>query len=198
MKLLLMYMVQFGWSGRTADFSAAFPHATLDKPVYVMEPLSVAADPRARRLWKLNRALYGLRIAPKKWHAHLSRVLQEEFNLKESISDPSIYYNADMIVYVHVDDLFVVAKEATATSVFEAVQRLMHLKLGPWIPKTPTIFVGKMIRYLADEQRIEMWHTPQYLDNIVEVLEFGGRCNPLTTVGFADVKPISTCSSPSS
>jgi hypothetical protein len=54
----------------------------------------------------LIKSLYGLRRAPKIWRETLYAVLKE-FGLCESTVDGSILLGVDLIVYVYVDDLFV-------------------------------------------------------------------------------------------
>ena len=62
-----------GWSIGTADFATAFLNAHLDDQedgVYIVKPPQYLVelgleDPKT--YWKLNRAMYGLRKAPKKW-----------------------------------------------------------------------------------------------------------------------------------
>ena len=70
---MLNIMLQRGWRGRVGDLTAAFLNAAVDETVVVRPPKVVHyASPT---LWKLEKALYGLRKAPILWHKCLASLL---------------------------------------------------------------------------------------------------------------------------
>jgi hypothetical protein len=74
-------------------------------------------------LCRLDKALYGLKKAPRSWHACLSSVLTD-LGFTPSTADTSLFIlrHPDIILYllVYVDDIIVVSSSATATD------RLVH------------------------------------------------------------------------
>ena len=66
LKLLLTLASSFNWTVTCADISTAFLHALITgEEILVIPPLEYY--PEGKTLWKLKRALYGLRNAPRLW-----------------------------------------------------------------------------------------------------------------------------------
>jgi hypothetical protein len=89
-----------------ADVSTAFLHAPVqdnDEGVYV-EPPPEYYD--GTTIWKLKRAMYGLRSSPKAWQNYLTEQLQE-LGCTRLQSDASVYYHKDThtTILAYVDDL---------------------------------------------------------------------------------------------
>ena len=83
------------------DISATFLHALITgEDIFVIPPLDFY--PHGGVLWKLRRALYGLRNAPRLWQDHFKRMK----------SDPNLYAHNSKKLYVlcYVDDLMVSAR----------------------------------------------------------------------------------------
>ena len=84
------------------DVHTAFLHADVDQHLFA-EPSEpdewYGAGLKEDEVWKLNKALYGYRRAPKLWHQHLVSVL-ESLNYHPLLTDPSCFPN----IFVHVDD----------------------------------------------------------------------------------------------
>ncbi len=70
-----MVSLKKGWVTFTCDFPTAFLHAALPlaAPVYKRPPAEIQ---RPSVLWRLNKALYGLRRNPQIWQEHLVRVYE--------------------------------------------------------------------------------------------------------------------------
>ena len=75
-----------------ADVSTAFLHAELrsENPIFMYPPVEFYPDAGKRAIWQLQRAMYGLRSAPRDWHDHFACILH---NLKyhRLQSDPNLY-----------------------------------------------------------------------------------------------------------
>ena len=95
-------------------------------------------------VWKLNKAIYGLRSSPKACQTHPADVLQQ-LGLQRSTAEPNIYYTQQRSAYilVYVDDLLLLGDEATVNKIFEAIQQ--HLLLRP----TGTLTVGNTVSFLG-------------------------------------------------
>ena len=74
LKILLLLALLYGHTVRFADVSTAFLHATLDYDVFVVPPKEYY--PAGDVLWKLRKAMYGLRTALKVWQDHYAEVMR--------------------------------------------------------------------------------------------------------------------------
>ena len=86
LKTLLTLAVARGWHVTLADVSTAFLHASMDGEVLVLPP--VEYYPSGDVVWKLKRALYGLKNAPKLWQQHLASTLESK-GFQRMKSDPN-------------------------------------------------------------------------------------------------------------
>ena len=108
LRMALYLSVRLRWSVCAGDFSTAFLHADIAEtdPQYIQPCAPVA---RPGEVWKLRKALYGLRVAPKLFQDHLTKMFGE-LGLKRSVTDPSVYFGKDasgkldVLIVNHVDD----------------------------------------------------------------------------------------------
>ena len=90
------------------DVHTAFLHADVDQDVFAEPPEPdewYDAGLKEDEVWRLNKALYGYRKAPKLWHKHLVSIL-ESLNYHPLLTDPSCFRNdeTNTKIFVHVDD----------------------------------------------------------------------------------------------
>ena len=93
------------------DFKTAFLNGELEERVYIQQPPGYETG---NKVCRLNRALYGLRQAPRSWYTKLDKELQL-IGFKASDADPGLYisYRKDCKVYilVYVDDILIAAPD---------------------------------------------------------------------------------------
>jgi hypothetical protein len=70
-RLLLALAAQQGWSAHHMDVKSAFLNGILEEEVYVVQPPGFIVDGQEHRVYKLKKALYGLRQAPRDWNTKL-------------------------------------------------------------------------------------------------------------------------------
>ena len=91
------------------DCKAAYIHATLDQPVFVVQPPGHEDPEHPRWVLKLNKALYGLKQAGNAWQKHLRTILSE-VGARTIAADPACYMLREgkgwIIIPTHVDDIF--------------------------------------------------------------------------------------------
>ena len=94
-----------GYRLRQADISAAYLQSPIDDDVYVRPPPDPRIDPtlRKNKVWKLKKAMYGLRKSPKYWHTTVTNAMRN-FGLQPTSFDPCIFSCQGLIVGVWVDD----------------------------------------------------------------------------------------------
>ena len=97
------------WLIFTFDITATFLHAIInpgDDPIFVWPPEE--SSPLNKLLWRLKRALYGLRTAPRAWQKCFAEELQK-LGFRRLKSDGNIYVHMifTIIIFVYVDDFMV-------------------------------------------------------------------------------------------
>ncbi|AAF32440.1 hypothetical protein; 74056-75837 [Arabidopsis thaliana] len=109
-RLLINLAASHGWEIHHLDVKTAFLHGELKETVYVYQPEGFERKGSEDKVYKLNKALYGLRQAPRAWNNKLNHILVELQFLKCS-KEPSVYrkeVSKDLLlIAIYVDDLFV-------------------------------------------------------------------------------------------
>ncbi|KAI9037493.1 uncharacterized protein KD926_000288 [Aspergillus affinis] len=144
------------------DAVNAFLNALLDEAVYTRTPEGFHTK---GKIWKLRKALYGLRKSPRLWQRALATTLLR-FGLIPVPEEQCLFVNEYMIVLVYVDDILVInlptpeAREA-AKRFKEALAEEYELRnMGEvgW-------FLG--VRIIRDRPRRKLWLCQDaYLENI--------------------------------
>jgi hypothetical protein len=128
------------------DVRTAFLYGTLEDEVYMVQPPGFSAPGREHLVWKLKRALYGLRQSPRRWYNRIDTYLRS-ISMTRSTSDYNMYHvgtgTQKIILVVYVDDLFI-------TGVDDA--RISWLK-GKLKTEFDITDLGQVTRYLGVEFR---------------------------------------------
>ena len=125
-RLVAYTAAKAGWDVLIGDVKTAFLHATLPEHVYVLPPPNLRQE---GRVWRLNKALYGLRRSPQLWQEHLAGCL-DRAGFKRCKADPTLYVHREhgWILTAHVDDLFISAPKDEHEKVKEALTNEMVVK----------------------------------------------------------------------
>lgn len=121
-RLLVGIAAAKGWEVHHLDVKTAFLHGELKETVYVTQPEGFEVRGSEKKVYKLNKALYGLRQAPRAWNHKLNQILLE-LGFRKCSKEPSVYRkNVDnqlLIVAVYVDDLYVTGSSENVIEVFK-------------------------------------------------------------------------------
>ena len=111
----------------TADISSAFLQAPIpsEELVLVRPPPELEQNPDV--LWRLKKALYGLKTSPKLWQQHLASKL-EELGLRKNKADPCIFMGEKLLVMTYVDDLLIVGEQQERESFIAKLSAHFPLK----------------------------------------------------------------------
>ena len=159
LRILLILSLVNHWDVVTADISSAFLQAPIPEGelVLVKPPPELEQNPDV--LWKLRKALYGLKTSPKLWQQHLSSKL-EELGLRKNRADPCIFMGEKLLVMTYVDDLLIVGEKQEQESFLAKLSAQFPLKHQTKLDaKTPLTFLGKLVEYNAQEHSISL-HLP--------------------------------------
>ena len=164
-RLILALATSMNLHLRGADIKTAFLYAEQIRKVYCKPPKGADCDDD--EVWVLNRALYGLKDAPLRWHETLSRYLKS-IGMKQSRSDPCLFYKKDSIGYcfmtITVDDLLI-----ATTTTDQATELITKLKEKFKITDLgePECIIGIHINYNMRE-RTRRLNQELYIQTIAE------------------------------
>jgi hypothetical protein len=92
------------------DVRTAFLYGILEEEVYMDQPPGFIRHGQEHLVWKLNRALYGLRQSPRRWYERINSYLTS-IGMTRSGSDYNMYHIGEghnkIVLVVYVDDLFI-------------------------------------------------------------------------------------------
>jgi transposase InsO family protein len=105
-RMMLAKAVQEKWSIKQLDVPTAFLNGELNVEVYIKPPQGVSTNVE---VFKLNKALYGLREAPKCWNQRFDDFAVSN-GLDRSRNDFCLYTGKDIWLLIFVDDILVAGK----------------------------------------------------------------------------------------
>jgi hypothetical protein len=109
-RLLLAVAAHQGWQVHHMDVKSAFLNGELLEEVYVSQPPGFVDDNHKNKVYRLHKALYGLRQAPRAWNAKLNSSLLS-LGFHRSSSEHGVYTRTRggrrLTVGVYVDDLII-------------------------------------------------------------------------------------------
>jgi hypothetical protein len=162
-RFLLLKAAECGWPVMLGDVSTAFLHAPLgpDDHVYLQPPPNKRT---AGVVWRLHKALYGLRSAPRLFQEHMAHVLEQE-GFRRGVADPQLYWHSatGALVSIHADDILVTAKREDMLNIQALMTKQLVIKWAEEITETT------WVRYLGREWRrtsrgYEVRLPPHYVD----------------------------------
>lgn len=143
-RLLLALAAKSEWEVHHLDVKTAFLNGEISEDVYVSQPGGFEKEGQRNKVYKLMKALYGLRQAPRAWYAKLNACL-ESLGFKRCPSEHAVYTRKEgennLIVAVYVDDLLVTGSDV---SMIESFKKQMSQKFE-------MTDMGKLSYYLGVE-----------------------------------------------
>ena len=137
-----------GHEAFVADYTQAFLNAEVreGEQLHVQPPegwnLKSLTDGR-RVVWRVCKAMLGLRTSPRRWQEHLSGKLKERGFVQDEL-DPCLPVSAepDTCIAVHVDDMLAVGPNELTKSLLQELSKDMTMRWGMVIDK-PQEFLGR-------------------------------------------------------
>ena len=182
MRLLLFMALVRNWGITPGDVSTAFLHAAMSGEVFVWPRKEFY--PNGGCLWKLKKAMYGLRQAPKLWQEHFAEVMTSRMGFRRCKSDPNLYCHESGKLYVlaYIDDLLVVGTDEMRKDFTSKLSEEVLLKeTGNLVPGTEHTFLGRRLRHNGDS--IDVCMSQNYIDAILDLY------------GMQNAKPVATTGS---
>ncbi|KAJ9535705.1 LOW QUALITY PROTEIN: hypothetical protein OSB04_un001143 [Centaurea solstitialis] len=176
-RLFLAYASFKNFKVYQMDVKSAFLYGKIEEEVYVCQPPGFEDLRYPDRVYKLNKALYGLHQAPRAWYDTLSTyLLENEFT--RGVIDKTLFIKREkqkiLLVQIYVDDIIFGSTKSSMCTEFED---LMHKKFKMSAMGELTFFLGLQV---AQKENGIFIHQSKYVKDI------------LHKFGFSDVKPAST------
>ncbi|KAJ9530444.1 hypothetical protein QJQ45_012421 [Haematococcus lacustris] len=181
-RIVLSVAAARGWELQQLDVETAFLNAPVDegRQVFCEQPPGFEAGQGL--VCQLQKAVYGLRQAPRAWYQHLAQQLQQ-LNFSPSAADPCLFSldspGPEVHLLVYVDDIILASPDAAAiTAVKEQLRQVFSLHdLGP-----VASFLGMRIMrdQAAGTLRLDQ---QQYVEQLLQrfgLAEANGRQLPLS------------------
>lgn len=156
-RILLSVAVQNGWNVAQIDVPTAFLNSKLEEDVYIQTPKGVRSKTTTM---KLNRALYGLRGAPKAWNNKFNDVMKS-LGLRRSKHDFCLYCKKDLYLVVFVDDAIITGDDRQIEQLLVDLHRELKIKI---LDSTAT-FLGMQIQQREDGLKISQ---PKMVSKLLE------------------------------
>ncbi|GKC38446.1 putative ribonuclease H-like domain-containing protein [Tanacetum coccineum] len=133
------------------DVKSVFLYENIEEEVYVCQPLGFEDPDFPDRVYKVEKALYGLHQAPRAWYETFSTyLLNNEF--QRGKIDKTLFikrHKGDILqVQVYVDDIIF---GSTKKELCNAFEKLMHEKFQMSSVQELTFFLGLQVQQKKDE-----------------------------------------------
>ncbi|GJT80404.1 putative ribonuclease H-like domain-containing protein [Tanacetum coccineum] len=141
-RLFLAYASFMGFIVYQMDVKSAFLYGTIEEEVYVCQPPGFEDPQFPDKVYKVEKALYGLHQAPKAWYETLSTYLIEN-GFRRGTIDKTLFIKKDkgdiLLVQVYVDDIIF---GSTKKSLCDEFEQMMHKKFQMSSMGELTFFLG--------------------------------------------------------
>lgn len=118
-RVVFTLAVHSNWTIRQLDVSNAFLHGVIEEEVYMRQPQGYKSATHPHYVCKLQKALYGLRQAPRAWFSLFSGFLLQQ-GFTNSKADSSLFtFKSDQgvtLVLVYVDDILITGSDTSDIS----------------------------------------------------------------------------------
>ncbi|GJV03065.1 putative ribonuclease H-like domain-containing protein [Tanacetum coccineum] len=151
------------------DVKSAFLYGTIEEEVYVCQPPSFEDPQFPNKVYKVDKALYGLHQAPRAWYETLSTYLIEN-GFRRGIIDKTLFIKKDkgdiLLVQVYVDDIIFGSTKKSLCTKFES---LTHKKFHMSYMGELTFFLGLQVKQKDDGIFISQ---DKYVADILKKFDF--------------------------
>nr|GEW27519.1 copia protein [Tanacetum cinerariifolium] len=163
-KIFLAFASFMGFIVYQMDVKSAFLYGIIEEVVYVSQPLSFIDRQFSNKVYKVEKALYGLHQAPRAWYETLSTFLLQNGYRRGTINK-TLFIKKDkddiMLVQVYIDDIII---GSTKKSLYDEFEALMHKRFQMSSIGELTFFLG-----LQESSKLERIEDIDADDNITLV-----------------------------
>ncbi|GJU17606.1 putative ribonuclease H-like domain-containing protein [Tanacetum coccineum] len=144
-RLFLAYASYMGFTVYQMDVKSAFLYGTIDEEVYVMQPPGFEDPEFPDKVYRVEKAMYGLHQAPRAWYGTMSKYLLAN-GFQRGTIDQTLFIRKHkgefLLVQVYVDDIIFGSSNPKLCREFED---LMHDKFKMSAMGELTFFLGLQV-----------------------------------------------------
>nr|GEU43057.1 retrovirus-related Pol polyprotein from transposon TNT 1-94 [Tanacetum cinerariifolium] len=163
------------------DVKSAFLYGNIKEEVYVCQPLRFKDPDFPDRVYKVEKALYGLHEAPRAWYETLSTYLLDN-GFQRGMIHKTLFIKKDksdiLLVQVYVD---VIIFGSTKKEMCTEFEKMKHKKFQMSSVRELTFFLGLQVKQQEDEIFISQ---EKYVNEILNKFGFSNvkiACTPMET-----------------
>ncbi|GJV55914.1 putative ribonuclease H-like domain-containing protein [Tanacetum coccineum] len=168
-RLFLAYASFMNFIVYQMDVKSAFLYGTIEEEVYVCQPLGFEDPEFPNKVYKVEKALYGLHQAPRAWYETLSTYLLEN-GFRRGTIDKTLFIKKDkgdiLLVQVYVDDIIFGSTKKSLCTEFE---QMMHKRFQMSSMGELTFFLGLQVKQKDDGIFISQ---DKYVADILKKFDF--------------------------
>ncbi|GJR06655.1 putative ribonuclease H-like domain-containing protein [Tanacetum coccineum] len=168
-RLFLAYASFMGFIVYQMDVKSAFLYGTIEEEVYVCQPPGFEDPQFPDKVYKVEKALYGLHQAPRAWYETLSTYLLEN-RFRRGTIDKTLFIKKDkgdiLLVQVYVDDIIFGSTKKSLCLEFE---QIMHKRFQMSSMGELTFFLGLQVQQKNDGIFISQ---DKYVADILKKFDF--------------------------
>ncbi|GKA56040.1 putative ribonuclease H-like domain-containing protein [Tanacetum coccineum] len=168
-RLFLAYASFMGFIVYQMDVKSAFLYGTIEEEVYVCQPPGFEDPHFPDKVYKVEKALYGLHQAPRAWYETLSTYLIKN-GFRRGTIDKNLFIKKDkgdiLLVQVYVDDIIF---GSTKKSLCDEFEGLMHKRFQMSSMGELTFFLGLQVQQKEDGIFISQ---DKYMAEILKKFDF--------------------------
>lgn len=177
-RTLLALAVNFDMDVEHMDVKTAFLNGDLKETVYMEQPNGLKIKGKENYVFKLNKAIYGLKQASKAWYDKIDKALTD-LQFRKSLSEPCVYIKSSeagdpLILAIYVDDILIFSKNTpTKRKLKEELMKKFEMKdLGK-----AELILGMCLR---QEQNRIVLDQKNYIQRVLELFNMT-ECKPVST-----------------
>lgn len=102
LRILMQIAAQKGYQVNQLDVKTAYLHAPIDCSIFLEPPKGY----NKKKVWKLNKSLYGLKQSGRNWNILLDEYLIG-LGFSKSFADPCVYHKEGVLILIWVDDIII-------------------------------------------------------------------------------------------
>ncbi|KAL5230540.1 hypothetical protein ABZP36_029316 [Zizania latifolia] len=177
-RILLAFAASKGFKLFQMDVKSAFLNGFIEEEVYVKQPPGFENPKFPKHVFKLQKALYGFKQAPRAWYDRLKQFLLGKGFVMGSVDETLflLRHGTDfLIAQIYVDDIiFGGSSNAHVSSFSEQMSGEFEMSLMGELK----FFIGPQIKQTTEGTFV---HQSKYTKDMLKKFDFGGELKPQKT-----------------
>ena len=155
-RIIVQRALERGWSLVPGDVATAFLHAPLPEDMCIL--VKPPATEKSGCLWRLRKALYGLRVAPRLWQEWFAKTAKSH-GFRRLLADAQLYEHeaTGALMMVFADDILLAVKDTDTERVKADLDAEMKIRWGEVVGEQQwTRYLGREWRRVQDGYEVRI------------------------------------------